>query len=43
MEFSGVPFMVVSQKIFDCQHGVDRNKEAKAKKQIENENEQVNL
>ena len=29
--FSGIPYVVVSHKWFDCQHGIDRNKNAKMK------------
>ena len=29
ISYSGIPYVVASQKCFDCQYGVDRNKEAK--------------
>ena len=31
LKFSGVPYMLVNSKIYDCQHGVDRNKALKRK------------
>jgi len=35
IEFTGVPFFIVNQKTFDCQHGVDRNKAVKERKKTE--------
>ena len=31
LPFDGIPFMIIGTKIFDCQHGPDRNKNEKAK------------
>ena len=30
LAFDGIPFQVLGRKIFDCQHGTDRNKAMKA-------------
>jgi len=31
LKFSGTPYMLVNSKIYNCQHGVDRNKALKRK------------
>ena len=31
VSFSGIPFMIVAQKILDCHHGIDRNENFKKK------------
>lgn len=31
IKFTGVPYMLVNSKTYDCQHGVNRNKALKTK------------
>lgn len=37
IKFTGVPFYIMGCKIFDCQHGKDRNASLKRKKKHERE------
>ena len=40
-DFPGIPFAILSQKYFDCQHGIDRNKAAKIKQRKQMEKKAV--
>ena len=41
INYIGIPFMVLSQKILDCAHGIDRKAELKKKKRTRKDNEKV--
>jgi len=37
ISFNGVPFIILGSKVYDCQHGVDRNTALKRKRREEAE------
>ena len=37
ISFSGVPFIILGSKVYDCQHGMDRNMAVKRKRREEAE------
>ena len=39
--FNGIPFMILNQKEFDCQHGKDRNTNKKNKNAESNDKKMV--
>ena len=39
--FNGIPFMILNQKAFDCQHGKDRNINKKSKTAESNDKKMV--
>ncbi len=41
--YTGTPFMIVNQKVFDCQRGKDRNIQLKEKKKMERIERMVNI
>ena len=41
INYIGIPFMVLSQKILDCAHGIDRKAELKKKKRTKKDTENV--
>ena len=43
IEFDGTPFFLLATKIYDCQHGQDRNAQLKARLQQLHRQKQVTL
>ena len=41
INYTGIPFMVLSQKSLDCAHGIDRKAELKKKKRTKKDTENV--
>ena len=41
LEFDGIPFFLLGTKVYDCQHGQDRNTSLKAKLQQSRKRRQV--
>ena len=43
IDYSGIPFMILSQKVLDCSHGADRKIVVKEKKALEKNQQKVRL